>query len=134
MIFIAYLLFLAAVIWLFLHGRGSPSNRRIEAPVRIVAGTIGVALAAVGLILLARHTATPVGAAMLIALAIAASLYVCGILAWRGRPAYWLRISGWAGMTIVLLIPSTLSLALPFIALLAWTLRASSQDPRGRVL
>jgi hypothetical protein len=48
---------------------------------------------------------------------------VCaGLLAWRGGQALGLRILGWVLMVTALMIPSTLTLGLPLVALLAVTL------------
>ncbi len=134
MVFVAYLCLLAAVIWLFQGGDALPVDKRAEAPARLIAALIGTALAAVGLIQLSRHTAQTAGTAILIVLAIGGCLYVSGVLWWEGRVGYWLRMIGWMGMIIPLLIPSTLSLTLPLVALLALTLRIRTRrgDLRSR--
>lgn len=46
-------------------------------------------------------------------------VYAAGLLVWRGRQALALRILGWALMVVAFVIPSTLTLGLPLVALLA---------------
>jgi hypothetical protein len=99
--------------------------------VRLAAAAFGVAAAAVGLILLGQHRATALGTAMLIVLALGGANYAAGILVWRGTAAYRLRVAGWAAMMCALLVPSTLSLALPVVALLGLTLRSARPAPRA---
>jgi len=49
-------------------------------------------------------------------------VYAAGLLAWRGGQALDLRILGWVLMVTALVIPSTLTLGLPLVALLALAL------------
>ena len=46
-------------------------------------------------------------------------LYVVGAALWRGYAAYGLRVVGWCLVAAVLSVPSTLTLALPVVALMA---------------
>jgi hypothetical protein len=45
-------------------------------------------------------------------------VYAAGLLAWRGGQALGLRILGWVLLVTALVIPSTLTLGLPLVALL----------------
>ena len=58
-----------------------------------------------------------------------AATYLLGTLLADGRTALHLRWFGWILMTVPLLIPSTFSLALPIMALLASTLQPLSAQP-----
>ncbi len=58
-----------------------------------------------------------------------AATYLLGTLLADGRTALQLRWFGWILMTVPLLIPSTFSLALPIMALLASTLQPLSAQP-----
>jgi hypothetical protein len=49
-------------------------------------------------------------------------VYAAGLLAWRGGQALGLRILGWVLMVMALVIPSTLTLGLPLVALLVFAL------------
>jgi hypothetical protein len=49
-------------------------------------------------------------------------LYGVGLLSWWGGTAFMLRLLGWLLMTLALAIPSTMTLALPLVALLVPTL------------
>jgi hypothetical protein len=49
-------------------------------------------------------------------------MYAAGLLTWRGGQALGLRVLGWVMMVAALAIPSTLTLGLPLVALLALTL------------
>jgi hypothetical protein len=49
-------------------------------------------------------------------------VYAAGLLAWRGGQALGLRILGWILMVTAFAIPSTLTLGLPLVALLALAL------------
>ncbi len=100
---------------------GNPS-----AIVRAVAAALGAAAAAVALTLLLRNgSATALGRAILLVLALGGANYAAGVLVWHGAPAHRLRVGGWAAMMCALLVPTSLSLALPVVALLALTLRTA---------
>jgi hypothetical protein len=90
---------------------------------RMAAAGMGAALALLGLILISRGHAETLGKVVLAALVFGAVIYVLGVLSWNGAISYRLRWTGWVAMTLALLVPSTLSLALPAIALLALALR-----------
>jgi hypothetical protein len=102
----------------FVDQVGNPS-----AAVRAVAAAVGLAATAVALALLAQNEGSALGIALLLALALGGTNFAAGVLRWRGASARRLRIVGWAAMMCALLVPTTLSLALPLVALLALTLR-----------
>jgi hypothetical protein len=52
------------------------------------------------------------------AVSLGGAAYAAGLLAWRGGQALGLRILGWVLMVMALVIPSTLTLGLPLVALL----------------
>jgi hypothetical protein len=125
MLLVAYLTAAAAVLWrLRAPGTLRPAA---EAAIRAGAVLVGAAAVAVALALLAKHEATPLGTAILVSLAAGASCYVAGTLGWTGRGAFRLRAAGWTAMVLALLVPTTLSLALPLVALLAVTLHVRPQ-------
>jgi hypothetical protein len=95
--------------------------------VRLVAGVLDAAVGALGVPVLglqlgAADQAHVVGWTIGALVSLGAAVYAAGLLAWRGGRAVGLRILGWALMAIALVIPSTLTLALPLVALLATTL------------
>ena len=130
MILIAYLRVFAALGWLLLRRPASRfKTAMIGSRLRVAALAVALSIAAVGLVLLTQGQATSVGTALLIVLISAAGIYITGTVSWGAPGADWLRMIGWIGMVLPLLIPSTLTLALPFVALLAFTLR--SPDDRA---
>ena len=54
-----------------------------------------------------------------VAVSLGGAVYAAGLLAWRGGQALGLRILGWVLMVMALMIPTTLTLGLPLVALLA---------------
>ena len=62
------------------------------------------------------------------AVSLGSVVYAAGLLAWRGGRALGLRVVGWVLMVAALAIPSTLTLGLPLVALLALTLAPIPQQ------
>lgn len=120
MILVAYLSLLAAGVWLLRRGRRAPASPAW--PARLLGTLVAAALAGIGLMLLPGATATALATALLAALVCGAAVYVAGVAVWEGRAGRRLRTIGWIGMVVPLLVPSTLTLALPLLALLALTL------------
>jgi hypothetical protein len=121
--------FLAVVTALVLGPPGGPWLLRLSEPgqqrVRLAAGVLDTAVGALGVAVLGLQlgAADHVLGWMIGALiSLGAVAYAAGLLAWRGGQAVGLRILGWVLMVIALVIPSTLTLALPLVALLATTL------------
>lgn len=128
MLLVAYA-FLAVVTALVLGPPGGPWLLRLSEPgqqrVRLAAGVLDTAVGALGVAVLGLQlgAADHVLGWMIGALiSLGAVAYAAGLLAWRGGQAVGLRILGWVLMVIALVIPSTLTLALPLVALLATTL------------
>jgi hypothetical protein len=61
------------------------------------------------------------------------AVYTVGALMWHGPSAFWWRVAGWCGLVVALAIPTMLTLALPLVGLLAFTL-ALPRDPAARTL
>ncbi len=130
MILGAYLLLFLAIVWMALQGRGpwlSRLDQRRQQNARTLAMIPTVLLVVLGVVIVAlqgRGDAPHSALSWLIAaLTLAGSLlYGLGVLAWYGRPAFLLRVIGWAMLVVALVIPSTATLALPLVALLVPTL------------
>jgi hypothetical protein len=91
--------------------------------VRLAAGMLATAVGAVGIAVLGLQLGGDDHAHMLgwmigAAVSLGGVVYVAGLLAWRGGQALGLRILGWVLMVTALVIPSTLTLGLPVVALL----------------
>jgi hypothetical protein len=62
------------------------------------------------------------GILLLSVLLVGSVLYLSGLVLWRGTLAFTLRVMGWLLLVIPALFPSTLSLALPILAILTLTI------------
>jgi hypothetical protein len=122
--------FLAGVVaWAF-GRRGGPWILRLGAPaqqrVRLAAGLLASAVGAMGIAVLGLQLggdhAHVLGWTIGAAASLGGVVYAAGLLAWRGGQALGLRILGWVLMVTALLIPSTLTLGLPLVALLVLAL------------
>jgi hypothetical protein len=123
--------FLAVVTALVLGPRGGLWLLRLSEPgqqrVRLAAGALDTAVGALGVAVLGLQLGAAdhvhvLGWMIGALISLGAVAYAAGLLAWRGGQAVGLRILGWVLMVIALVIPSTLTLALPLVALLATTL------------
>ena len=130
MLLVAYA-FLAVVTALVLGPRGGPWLLRLSEPgqqrVRLAAGVLDTTVGALGVAVLGLQLGAAdhvhvLGWMIGALISLGAVAYAAGLLAWRGGQAVGLRILGWVLMVIALVIPSTLTLALPLVALLATTL------------
>ena len=119
--------FLAGVIaWAF-GRRGGPWILRLGEPgqqrVRLAAAMLVTAVSVMGIAVLGLQLggdhAHALGWTVGAAVSLGAVVYAAGLLAWRGGQALGLRILGWVLMGMALVIPSTLTLGLPLVALLA---------------
>jgi hypothetical protein len=120
--------FLAGVIvWAF-GRRGGPWILRLSEPgqqrVRLAAAMLVTAVSAMGIAVLGLQLvgddhAHVLGWTIGAAVSLGGAVYAAGLLAWRGGQALGLRILGWVLMVMALVIPSTLTLGLPLVALLA---------------
>ena len=130
MLLVAYA-FLAVVTAWALGPRGGPWLLRLSEPgqqrVRLAAGVLDTAVGALGVAVLGLQLGAAdhvhvLGWMIGALISLGAVAYAAGLLAWQGGQAVGLRILGWVLMVIALVIPSTLTLALPLVALLATTL------------
>ena len=125
----AYALLAGVVAWA-LGRRGAPWILRLgeagQQRVRLAGGMLDTVVAAVGIAVLARLAgddhALVLGWMIGAAVSLGSVVYAAGLLAWRGGHALGLRILGWVLMVVALVIPTTLTLGLPLVALLALTL------------
>jgi hypothetical protein len=138
MLDLAYLVFLAALVWAVIHRR-RPWISRVSAAsqqgLRLTAMVLAIAIGSLGCLVIAiqppgqhgiyRWFGYAVGSTMLVG----ALLYAIGLGSWLGRPAFALRLSGWILMAAALVVPSTLTLALPVVAAMVVTL---ADIPSGR--
>jgi hypothetical protein len=92
--------------------------------VRLAAALLVTAVSAMGIAVLGLQLggddhAHVLGWTIGAAVSLGGTVYAAGLLAWRGGQALGLRILGWVLMVTALMIPSTLTLGLPLVALLA---------------
>jgi hypothetical protein len=121
--------FLAGVSVWTLGRRGGPWVLRLCEPgqqrVRLAAGMLDIAVGAVGIAVLGLQLgdqAHALGWTIGGAVSLGSIVYAAGLLGWRGGQALGLRVLGWILMAAALVVPSTLTLGLPLVALLALTL------------
>jgi len=130
-----YVLFLAGTL-LALSLRADRTDIREQNAFRVVLAGFALLFAGVGVVGLvgtqdngAHSLATaPTGYLVFGALTLGGSLHLIGIIAWRGRHGFALRFGGWALMTLALMTPSTLTLALPLLSVLAVAFRTFVTD------
>jgi hypothetical protein len=123
--------FLAGVIAWTLGRRGGPWVLGLSEPgqqrVRLAAGMLDTAVGVLGIAVLGLQLGGDDHAHLLgwtigAAVGLGSIMYAAGLLAWRGGQALGLRALGWVLMVVAFVIPSTLTLGLPLVALLALTL------------
>jgi hypothetical protein len=135
---LAYLVLLGAVVWAVVRRRrpwvrrlGTAGRRRL----RLLVMVLTIAVAWLGVLLIAaqvpgqqsgiyRWSGYAVGAALLGG----ALLHAVGLSRWHGRAAFALRLSGWVLLTATLMVPSTMTLALPLAAAMVVTLATVPPD------
>jgi hypothetical protein len=136
MLLLAYA-FLAGVIAWTLSRRGGPWILRLGEPgqqrVRLTAAMLDTAVGAIGVAVLGLQLggddhALVLGWTVGVAVSLGSIVYAAGLLAWRGGQALGLRVVGWVLMVAALVIPSTLTLGLPLVALLALALAPIPQQ------
>jgi hypothetical protein len=134
-VLLAYALLAGVIAWA-LGRRGGPWILRLGEPgqqrVRLAAGMLDTAVGTVGIAVLAQLAgddhALVLGWTIGAAVSLGSVVYAAGLLAWRGGRALGLRVLGWVLMVVALVIPSTLTLGLPLVALLALTLAPIPQQ------
>ena len=123
MILLDYALLVGAMGWVAARGRSRQiATKSLETSLRALAVVLAAGFMALGLSLLTRNSPTALGIVLLVALTLGAIVYLCGIGVWRGGAAQLCRVAGWGAMAAALAVPSTLSLALPLLVVLAPTL------------
>ena len=130
MVLLAYAFLAGAIAWA-LGRRGGPWILRLgevgRQRVRLCAGMLDTAVAAIGIAVLGLQFggddhALVLGWTIGAAVTVGSVVYAGGLLAWRGGRALGLRVVGWVLVVAASAIPSTLTLGLPLVALLALTL------------
>jgi hypothetical protein len=126
-VLLAYAFLAGVIVWAF-GRRGGPWILRLGEPVqqrvRLAAALLVTAVSAMGIAVLGLQlggddNAHVLGWTIGAAVSLGAAVYAAGLLAWQGGQALGLRILGWVLMVTALMIPSTLTLGLPLVALLA---------------
>jgi hypothetical protein len=137
MVLVVYAILAGAVAWGLARRRHPWILERLDEPgrqrVRVSAAVpiVLVGMAGFAVIGLAAREGTGEVLPWLIGLAAIGGsiLYGVGLLSWWGGTAFVLRLMGWLLMAFALAIPSTLTLALPLVALLVPALVAIGRDP-----
>lgn len=128
MLFVSYAVFLSTVA--FLLGRAVTERKEPSVwDTGYGSLTRGVMLATSLIILLLslpmaldrEHTSMESNA-LWASVIVGSALYSAGAASWTGNPAFWVRGIGWILMAVAFLLPSTLTLGLPLVALLAFAL------------
>jgi hypothetical protein len=123
--------FLAVVIAWALGRRGGPWVLQLSEPgqqrVRLAALMLDTAVGALGIAVLGLQLGGDDHAHLLGwtiggAASLGSIVYAAGLFTWRGSRALGLRVGGWVLMVAAFVIPSTLTLGLPLVALLALAL------------
>jgi hypothetical protein len=136
----AYLVLLIAIVWAVIRRR-RPWIRRVSAAgqqrLRLTAMVLAIAVGSLGGLVIAiqppgqhgiyRWSGYAVGSTMVAG----ALLYAIGLGVWLDRTAFALRLSGWVLMAAALVVPSTLTLALPVVAAMLVTVANIPPGPRG---
>lgn len=90
-------------------------------------GMIGAtATASIALLLIASNHWSTIGLVLLLTLCFGSVLYLGGLALWHERAGYALRLTGWILAVSALAIPSTLTLLLPVVCVLALTIKSSA--------
>ena len=90
-------------------------------------GMIGAtATASIALLLIASNHASTLGLVLLVMLCFGSVVYLCGLALWHERAGYGLRLAGWILAVSALAIPSTLTLLLPVVCVLALTIKSNA--------
>jgi hypothetical protein len=125
---LAYAVLAGMLAWA-LGRRGGPWVLQLSEPgqqrVRLAAGMLTTSVGAVGIAVLGLQLgdhAHVLGWVIGGAVSLGSIVYAAGLLAWQGGRALGLRVLGWILMVAAFMFPTTLTLGLPVVALLAPTL------------
>jgi hypothetical protein len=136
---LAYGFVVGVITWAF-GRRGGPWILRLsetgQKRVRLAAGMLATAVGAMGIAVLGLQLggdghAHVLGWTIGAAVSLGGVVYAAGLLAWRGGQALGLRILGWVLLLMAFAIPSTLTLGLPLVALLALALAPIPEQVAG---
>jgi hypothetical protein len=126
-IFASYLLFGAlGVLARQRTARGAASGARAadrhHVALRLFGAAVAAAVLALAVAVGSRTSVTQIGVIVVMAGAQGAIIFAAGLVFWDGMLGFALRTAGWGLMCISLLVPSTVTLGLPALALLVPTL------------
>ena len=123
MIFDAYAVFLAVTAVAFSLVATGRRPRPDGSPLRVVTLFISLSVLLLLITLVPQQDdATSVGSLILGGGVAGSALFAIGAANWTGTTAFLLRCAGWLLMVIALVTPSTLTLGLPLVAVLAFAL------------
>jgi hypothetical protein len=123
LLFAAYAVFLGLIIWAFARIGAGRTPGHDASPWRPVTLVVSVAALILFLTLVPQQEGATSLGTLIVAAGIAGSaLYAIGAAIWTGMVAYRLRAFGWVLTAAAFGIPSTLTLVLPVVALLAFPL------------
>ncbi len=135
MFLLGYVSLIVAVYWLIRDEREwlARASTARQLALRVSATAITLAFAVAGVALLpGQHDPLLPGMVLALSLIAGGVLYCSGIGLWRGLVAYKLRVAGWVLLVLALVVPSTLTLALPIAAILVLALVPIYGDGRQR--
>jgi hypothetical protein len=101
---------------------------RYDLPARLVGIVGATTTAAIALLVISTKHPTTLGRVDVLILLVGSVLYLVGLALWRESLGFILRFIGWMLAAGALAIPTTLTLLLPLVALLALTLRPALPD------
>jgi hypothetical protein len=127
----SYLLFIAIAV---LGSRANPEHwpRYSSLLLRLLSGGVAVAAGGIAVLLIPSDGAETTGRILLSTLLLGSIVYLSGLVLWRGTVAFTVRLIGWIILVIPALVPSTLSLALPALAILTLTISPVPSEGSSR--
>jgi hypothetical protein len=133
LLFAAIAAFLALTLWAFTRHRRGWTPGPDGSPWRLVALVLSISMLLLFLSLVPeQHSATSLGTLLVAAGLVGSALFAIGAAVWTGVTAHRLRAVGWVLAAIAFGIPSTLSLVLPLVGLLAFPLTPISHTASER--
>jgi hypothetical protein len=133
LLFAAYAIFLVLIVWAFARIGAGRTPGHEESPWRPVTLVVSVASLLLFMTLVPQqHGALDLGVVIVTSGTAGSTLYAIGAVVWTGVGAYRLRAIGWVLSAIAFGIPSTLTLGLPLLGLLAFPLAPLSRHASER--
>jgi hypothetical protein len=133
LLFAAYAVFLVLIVWAFARigaGRTPAHEGSLWRPVTLVVSLASLLLFVA--LVPQQNGALDLGAVIVTAGIAGSTLYAIGAAVWTGVGAYRLRATGWVLSAIAFGIPSTLTLGVPLLGLLAFPLAPLSRHASER--